>query len=459
MNQAFSSLSLPQNVLANLDSLGYHSMTPIQAASLPHILKGKDVIAQASTGSGKTVAFSLGVLSKVNEQDSSTQALVLCPTRELAEQVATEIRRLARHKENTKVLTLYGGVPLASQVASLKHGAQIVVGTPGRVLDHMLRRNLDLGAVNTLVLDEADRMLDMGFEEEIAAVTTATPKQRQTLLFSATYPAQIDQISADIQRDPEQIKVASLHDASQITQRCYEVTKENRLTIAQALLTHFAPQSAIVFCNSRIDCQNAADQLREKGFSAAALHGDMEQMARQEVLIQFANRSLALLVATDVAARGLDIEDVELVLNYQVSADPEVHVHRIGRTGRAGNKGRALTLCSPDELNWAKAIEAYQQQAFNWADASKLRFKASGVTDPLYRTIRIDAGKKQKIRPGDILGALTKDAGIEGDDIGKISLGQNQGYVAVKLRSVKRAMAQFREGKLKGKRVRARKLS
>jgi ATP-dependent RNA helicase DbpA len=458
MSQAFSALSLPQPLLENLDSLNYQAMTPIQSASLPFILKGQDVIAQASTGSGKTVAFSVGLLTKLDEQDSRVQALVLCPTRELAEQVSTEIRRLARYKDNIKVLTLYGGVPLASQVASLRHGAQVVVGTPGRILDHMLRRNLDLGAVSTLVLDEADRMLDMGFAEEIAAVTTATSKQRQTLLFSATYPAQIAQISADIQRDPEQVKVASLHDASSITQRCYEVSKDNRLATAQALLTHFSPQSAIVFCNSRIDCQQLAEQLSEKGFSAAPLHGDMEQAARQEVLIQFASRSLCLLVATDVAARGLDIEDVDLVLNYQVSADPEVHVHRIGRTGRAGNKGLALTLCSPEETKWAAAIEEYQQQKFNWADAGKLRFKAGGITEPLYRTLRMEGGRKQKIRPGDILGALTKDAGIGSEDIGKISLAQNCSYVAVKMRSVKRAMAHFREGKLKGKRIRARKL-
>ncbi|GGD48976.1 ATP-dependent RNA helicase DbpA [Lacimicrobium alkaliphilum] len=458
MHQAFSSLSLPQPLLENLDSLRYQVMTPIQAASLPFILQGRDVIAQASTGSGKTVAFSIGLLLKVDEQDSRVQALVLCPTRELADQVSTEIRRLARYKDNLKVLTLYGGVPMASQVASLRHGAQVVVGTPGRTLDHMLRRNLDLGAVSTLVLDEADRMLDMGFAEEIAAVTTATPKQRQTLLFSATYPAQIARISADIQRDPEQVKVESLHDAGSITQRSYEVTKDNRLATAQALLTHFSPKSAIVFCNSRIDCQQLAETLCEKGFSAAPLHGDMEQVARQEVLIQFASRSLAVLVATDVAARGLDIEDVELVLNYQVSADPEVHVHRIGRTGRAGNKGLALTLCSPEEVKWAAAVEEYQQQKFNWSDASKIRFKASGITEPLYRTLRMDAGKKQKIRPGDILGALTKDADISGDDIGKITLAQNCSYVAVKMRSVKRALAHFREGKLKGKRVRARKL-
>ncbi|MDF2176746.1 ATP-dependent RNA helicase DbpA [Aliiglaciecola sp. CAU 1673] len=458
MSLDFSSLPLSEAMLDNLNSLGYLQMTPIQAASLPLILSGRDVLGKASTGSGKTAAFAIGLLNKINVQDMSPQALVLCPTRELAEQVAAEIRRLARHLANIKVLTLYGGTPMAPQVASLKHGAQIVVGTPGRVLDHLGRRNLDVSRVGCLVLDEADRMLDMGFAKDMAAVIALLPKSRQTLLFSATYPKEIAAISADIQQQPEQVEVSAVHGQEKITQFFYEVANDKRLHACMSLLTHFEPESAMVFCNSKVECQQVADSLAERGFSALALHGDLEQWERQQVLLRFANGSARVLVGTDVAARGLDIPAVGAVINYHVTPDPEVHIHRIGRTGRAEASGVALTLCSPEEVSRANAIENYQQKPIQWADISRIPFKNHNIKEAAFVTLCLDGGKKAKIRAGDILGALTKDAEVPGVDIGKIDLTETHAFVAIKQRSVKRAMAHFREGKLKGKKVRARKL-
>lgn len=458
MSTAFSSLSLPPALLSNLSDLGYQQMTEIQTASLPLMLAGKDVIAQAKTGSGKTVAFGIGLLSRLQVDDFTTQALVLCPTRELAEQVSGELRKLARFQANIKVLALYGGVPMASQVASLAHGSQIVVGTPGRVRDLLSRRHLDLSRLSTLVLDEADRMLEMGFAEDLSAIIGTAPRQRQTLLFSATFAEDIQRISADIQREPQRVTVEAVHDQQQISQFFYEVAEERRAHALRCLLTHFEPDSAMVFCNTRAECQAVADDLAEKGFAAQALHGELEQRERQEVLVQFAQRSIAVLVATDVAARGLDIKEVDAVINYHVAQDPQAHVHRIGRTGRAGHKGLALTLCSPAEAGRAAAIEEFQQQKPVWSDIERIRFKNGAIKDPLYRTLCIDGGRKDKVRKGDVLGALTKDAGIDGADVGQIDIMDNQTYVAVKLRSVKRTLAYLREGKIKGRRFRARKL-
>lgn len=458
MRQDFACLDLPDAMLENLASLGYAQMTAIQAASLPLILSGQDVVAKASTGSGKTAAFAIGLLQRLTLEDLHVQSLVLCPTRELAEQVATEIRRLARHLPNLRVLTLYGGTPMGPQVVSLQHGAHIVVGTPGRILDHLERGNVDFSRLGCLVLDEADRMLDLGFAREMAAVIAQLPRQRQTLLFSATYPQEIAAISADIQRQPQQVEVAAVHSQEKIAQFFYEVSEDQRLHACMRLLTHFQPASAMVFCNSKAECQQVADRLCEQGFSALALHGDLEQWQRQQVLIRFANGSARVLVATDVAARGLDIPDVGAVINYHVSADPEVHIHRIGRTGRADANGVALTLCTADEVLRANAIEGYQQKPIRWADINRIGFKRRNIKEAAYSTLCLEGGKKAKIRAGDILGALTKDAEIPGVDIGKITVTENEAFVAVKQRSVKRAMAHFREGKIKGKKVRAKKL-
>ena len=340
-----------------LASLAYHQMTPIQAQSLPHILDGKDLIAQGKTGSGKTVAFGIGLLSRIKTEKLNVQALVLCPTRELAEQVGKEIRRLARFTQNIKLLTLCGGVPFAPQAASLVKGVHIIVATPGRLMDHLSKQTLNLKSVNTLVLDEADRMLDMGFYDAITAIIAETPKTRQTLLFSATFPDSIKQMSRSIQRKPLSVKVETSHVPAEIEQLFFEIKKHERNNTLLLLLTHYKPASVVIFCKTKRDTQDVADMLNEKGHSAVAIHGDLEQRERNQVLIRFANRSCPILVATDVAARGLDIEDLEMVINYELPRDPEVYVHRIGRTGRAGKHGLAMSLFMQSEVVKLNAIE------------------------------------------------------------------------------------------------------
>ncbi|MGS2721709.1 ATP-dependent RNA helicase DbpA [Paraglaciecola aestuariivivens] len=459
MNKDFASLGLNYALLDNLETMGFQEMTDIQAKSLPAIIAGKDVVAKAKTGSGKTAAFGLGLLHNLNVKRFRVQALVMCPTRELAEQVAEEIRRLGRGVHNIKVLTLCGGTPMGPQIGSLEHGAHIVVGTPGRIMDHLFRQRLDLSEVNTLVLDEADRMLDMGFEVEMAKVIDAVPLERQTLLFSATYPETIAQISRDVQKDPVEVSVEATHDTDKIEQIFFEVEEAHRVKATAALLSHYQPESAIIFCNTKVACQQVYDELKSLGVSALALHGDLEQRDRTQVLIRFANRSVSVLIATDVASRGLDIKEVNAVISHQITPDPEVHIHRIGRTGRADAKGLALTLCTPKEMHRANAIEDYQQSKIKWTGIQSIRFHANRLIQPEYATICIDGGKKSKIRPGDIIGALTKDADIAFDDIGKINLTATHTYVAVKTRSVKRALKQFNEGKLKGRKFKARKLN
>ncbi|TKF57875.1 ATP-dependent RNA helicase DbpA, partial [Vibrio kanaloae] len=301
----FSSIALKPELLNTLDSLGYTEMTPIQALSLPTILNGKDVIGQGKTGSGKTAAFGLGVLQNLRVKRFRVQSLVLCPTRELADQVAKEIRTLARGIHNIKVLTLCGGMPMGPQIGSLEHGAHILVGTPGRILDHLEKDRIDLSELNTLVLDEADRMLEMGFQDALDAVIEAAPKERQTLLFSATFPKQIKSVADRIMRDPEMVKVESTHDHSSIQQHFYKVEgTEARDDALELLLLHHQPESAVVFCNTKKEVQNVNDELSHRGFSVIELHGDMEQRERDQALVQFSNKTISILVATDVAARG-----------------------------------------------------------------------------------------------------------------------------------------------------------
>ncbi|MEH6712257.1 MAG: ATP-dependent RNA helicase DbpA [Paraglaciecola polaris] len=459
MSKEFSSLGLEPALLDNLQSMGFSQMTEIQAGTLPAILAGRDVVAKAKTGSGKTAAFGLALLHNLDVKRFRVQALVMCPTRELAEQVALEIRRLGRGIHNIKVLTLCGGTPMGPQIGSLEHGAHIIVGTPGRIMDHLYKRRLDLSEVNTLVLDEADRMLDMGFEDEMDAVIKSVPQHRQTLLFSATYPESIAKISGQVQKNPLEVTVESTHDTETIEQLFFEVEDTHRTKAVAALLSHYQPESAIVFCNTKIACQEVADELQSLGVSVLALHGDLEQRERNQVLVRFSNKSVSVLVATDVASRGLDIKEVNAVISYHITPDPEVHIHRIGRTGRADAKGVALTLVAPDEMARANAIEDYQQAKIKWTGIQAMRFHANRLIQPVYSTLCVDGGKKSKLRPGDILGALTKEAEIPGDDIGTIHITEFHAYVAVKLRSVKRAMRQLGEGKIKGRKFKVRKFN
>ncbi|MCH8263696.1 MAG: ATP-dependent RNA helicase DbpA [Proteobacteria bacterium] len=454
----FSRLPLGPEFLANLQSMDYQVMTPIQAQSLPDILKGKDLLAQAKTGSGKTAAFGIGLLDKLEVRTYQTQALVLCPTRELADQVSNEIRRLARAIPNTKILTLCGGKPMAPQLASLEHDPHIVVGTPGRILKHLGKETLKLDRLNTLVLDEADRMLDMGFHEDIMRIIDMTPHQRQTLLFSATYPEEIKDISHAIQTDPVDVRVESLHGNKKIKQVFYEIQKSERTKTLVALLQHYRPESSLVFCNRKQQCQELADALWQQGFHALALHGDLEQRDRDQVLLQFANKSSSILVATDVAARGLDIKDLQAVINFELSPDPEVHIHRIGRTGRAGNKGLALSLFMASETPKVIRIEEYQDSPARIDKPSSLESRENFRLSPPMVTLCINGGRKNKIRAGDILGALTANTNLPGKQIGKIDVFDILAYVAVERPIAKQALKILSGGKIKGRKFKVRKL-
>ena len=457
-NDSFSSLPISREQLANLETLGYQKMTPVQAQSLPHVLKGSDLIAQAKTGSGKTAAFGIGLLERINPRFFGLQALVLCPTRELADQVGKELRRLARSTPNIKLVLLCGGKPFGPQKGSLEHGAHIAVGTPGRIQDHLRRGTLKLDGLKTLVLDEADRMLDMGFFDVMSEIIAQTPKTRQTLMFSATYPEQIKKMCRSIQRNPVTVTVEAEHKPGVIEQIFYEVKKHERNNTLLALFEHYKPQTTLVFCHTKKQCDEVARLLNEHRIEALAIHGDLEQRERDEVLAKFSNNSCSVLVATDVAARGLDIKSLEAVINYELPRDPEIYVHRIGRTGRAGEKGIALSIFAESEQFRVSLIEGFLNKP------CVIDVYASLDRDPEYSlkspmvTIQLDAGRKNKIRPGDILGALTGEAGLEGSSIGKIDIFDMSSYVAVQRQALRQALNYLANGKVKGRSIRARKV-
>ncbi len=454
---SFDTLALEPATRENLRSLGYLEMTPIQAASLPPALLGKDLIAQAQTGSGKTAAFALALLANLNPRRFAVQAMVLCPTRELADQVTAEIRRLARAQDNIKVVTLCGGVALRGQRASLEHGAHVVVGTPGRVIDHLERGHLTLEALATLVLDEADRMLDMGFFDDIAKVARQCPRERQTLLFSATYPEGIAKLAQQFMRDPVTVKVEAQSDAVLIEQRFYQVTRTNRFETVAMTLNHFRPISTLAFCNTKQQCRDLVAFLLQQGFNAQALYGELEQRERDQVLAQFANRSCSVLVATDLASRGLDIIQLEAVLNVTITPDPQVHVHRIGRTGRAGEQGLAISLASLDEMGSVGKIEQYQKSESVWYERDTLTPTGQGPLLAPMVTLQIAGGRKEKIRPGDVLGALTgPDGGFKREQIGRISVTDFSTFVAVERAVAGEALRKLNAGKVKGRSVRVR---
>jgi ATP-independent RNA helicase DbpA len=454
----FSTLALHPGLLSNLDSLGYSEMTPIQAQSLPLILQGKDLLGQAKTGSGKTAAFGLGVLNQIDIKNYDIQAMVLCPTRELADQVCKEIRRLARGIPNVKVLSLCGGVSIGPQIGSLEHGAHIVVGTPGRIEDHLRKRTLKLDGLKMLVLDEADRMLDMGYNEAITNIAKQMPRDRQTLLFSATYPTTIKKLSQSFQRNPESVRIENKQESSDIKQLFFEVNKKQRSEALIALLAKYQPESSLVFCNTKQKCQDICDDLRQQGVIALALHGDLEQRDRDRVMVRFANRSCSVLVATDVAARGLDVKGLDAVINVELSRDPEVHVHRIGRTGRAGEQGLALSIYTPEQTGLLNAIEDYLGVAPEIVSGDELDFDARVKLYPPMVTLVIDGGKKDKLRPGDVLGALTGELGIDGSEVGKIDISHFATCIAIKRESAKLALKALENGKIKGRQFKIRRV-
>jgi ATP-dependent RNA helicase DbpA len=455
---AFSELALPAAQLENLASMGYQKMTAIQAAALPVALDGKDLIAQAKTGSGKTATFALPLLEKLNPRFFGCQALILCPTRELATQVANEIRRLARYQQNIKVVVLCGGQSIGPQIGSLEHGAHIVVGTPGRLCDHLRKETLDISQVNTLVLDEADRMLEMGFSEDIESIVAMTPASRQTLFFSATYPDDILSLSERFQRSPQRITVESLHSDQQITQLSFICAKNQKLDALVRMLHHFRPQNAVVFCNTKQLVRDVCEHLEDNHISVCGLHGDLEQRDRDQVLTQFTQKSCSVLVATDVAARGLDIDDLPAVINYELPRDSQVYVHRIGRTGRAGKSGLALNLFSESELYKLRAIGEQQQRELEFETIDTLSTSGPGMPLPAYSTLCIAGGRRDKVRPGDILGALTGEAGIAGSAVGKITVLDYASFVAIERGIAEQALGRLLNGKIKGRKFKVRRL-
>jgi ATP-dependent RNA helicase DbpA len=388
----------------------------------------------------------------------AVQSLVLCPTRELAEQVTQEVRRLARAEDHIKVLTLCGGSVMRTQLASLEHGAHIVVGTPGRIMDHLERGSLKLDALNTLVLDEADRMLDMGFFDDIATVAKQCPKQRQTLLFSATYPEGIAKLSAAFMREPKEVKLTQQHAATKIRQRFYEVRDDERLHAVSLLLNHHRPVSTLAFCNTKQQCRDLVQVLRAQGFAALELHGDLDQRDRDQVMVRFANRSCSVLVATDIAARGLDISQLEAVINVDIAADTDTHTHRIGRTGRADEEGWAFSLASMDEMGRVGNIEKAMGFTTEWHPLAELKNASAEPLKPPMQTIQILGGRKEKIRPGDVLGALTKDLGFAGAQIGKINVNEFSTYVAVESGIAQQVVRKLSTAKVKGRSVKLRLL-
>lgn len=463
MPAGFASLGLSPDLVAVAEELGFDAMTPIQAAGIPILLAGKDLIGQARTGSGKTAAFALPILEALRLQERAIQALVLCPTRELSAQVAREIRTLGRRHAGLQVLVVSGGQPVRSQARALERGVHVAVGTPGRVLDHLRRGTLDLTLVTLAVLDEADRMLDMGFADEMGQILSALPSARQTAFFSATFPGSVDAMSRLHQRDAVRIALDEPGDETQqIRQRVLPAEPAHKLRALYQVLAEHPHDSALVFCNLKASVSELTRSLVSAGVSTACLHGDVEQFDRDRAMAMFRNQSVRVLVASDVAARGIDVEGLDLVVNYDLPAQPDIYIHRIGRTGRAGKAGLAVSLMSAADERKLAAIEqrtgATLERMSRDANAGlAIEELARRVARaPRMDTLEIAGGRKDKLRAGDILGALTGEAGgLRGDQIGRIEIQERRTYVAVSTSASRKAVASLREGRIKGRRFRA----
>ena len=453
MTNSFNTLALTSEILENLESLGFTSMTPVQEQALPLILEGCDLIAQAKTGSGKTAAFGLGILNKLNLESKRLQSLVLCPTHELALQVAEELRRLARFTRNCKILVICGGVSEYQQLSSLEHGAHIIVGTPGRVLKFLKKDAINLETINFLVLDEADRMLDMGFQEEMEAIISFAPKNIQSLLFSATFPPEIEKLSRAFQQNPKRVTVDTKHEKNIIRQVFIELNDHSeKLDALIKLLGNYKPQSVVVFCKTKQLCADVSRALVKQGIPALAFHGDLEQNERTVVLTKFSNQSCLILVATDVAARGLDIKALEAVVNFDLPTDAEVYTHRIGRTARAGKEGLAFSFFVKREKEKLHDIENYQGHINEYLKVEALSSTAKYDLKAPMKTMYINGGKKEKVRPGDILGALINEVGLDASEVGSINIQEHQSFVAIHASKIDQTITKLHNGKIKGRR-------
>nr|WP_228286261.1 ATP-dependent RNA helicase DbpA [Arcobacter vandammei] len=442
-------MKISEDFKKNLESQGYINLTPIQELSLNSSLEGRDLIARAKTGSGKTLAFSLPIVEKLRVKEFKVQALLLAPTRELANQIAQNLRLLFRHIHNVKILTLCGGVPFKPQVVSLNHQAHIIVGTPGRVLKHLGEKNLNLDFVDTFVLDEADKMLDMGFFEDIEKVASFLPKKRQTMLFSATYTDDIKNLVSNILDNPLHIEVEN-EEKNIIKQEFYALEEREKAQNIKKLIRSFEAKSTIIFCNQKITCEDLADILHDDGLDVLTMHSDLEQKQRDETLILFSNQTYPILIASDVASRGLDIDDVDLVINYDLALNSKIHTHRIGRTARAGKGGVAISFFTNDEEQRANEFkEIFDDIEFK--DAKTIRDNSNFEIDLGLRAIFINGGKKHKLRKMDILGSLTAGIGLDKDDIGKIDVLDFCSYVAVKKDKLNIILDRLNKTKIKGK--------
>lgn len=423
---AFDSIeAFPKMLLETLTILNFTSMTEIQDKAIKPILEGKDILAQSKTGSGKTLAFGLPCIVRTDIDQNKPQTIVITPTRELAEQIANQLRKVAAYKPNLKILTLYGGVPLRAQAESLAKGAHILIGTPGRIQDHLAKETLVLDSIKTLVLDEADRMLDMGFYDEIVKIGSNMPRTKQTLLFSATFPEKIEKLAKALLKQPMVIKVDTVQESAKIDEIVYETS--DKFKTLTALIQSYKPKSLLVFCNTKAEAVSLTDSLHQHGHSVIDIHGDLDQRERNESVIAFSNGSRRIMVATDVASRGLDIKDIELVINYDLPFDQEVYTHRIGRTGRADAVGTAISLYGPRESEKC----AYITSQARTAEMKDLRVDATFKMVSEYDTLCINGGKKTKLRAGDILGTLCKEVGIDPNMIGKIDITDTKSYIAL----------------------------
>jgi ATP-independent RNA helicase DbpA len=460
----FAALPLSPSLSGVAAELGFEKLTAIQAESMPPLLAGRDLIGQSATGSGKTVAFALPLLERLDLGTQELQGLVLTPTRELAAQVARELRRLGRRQPGLSVALLSGGEPVREQTRALERGAHLAVGTPGRVLDHLRRRTLRVHRVATIVLDEADRMLDMGFQPDIERVLKALPSSRQVVLFSATFPEAIRELSKKYQKHPVSVRVdAQTKDKPDIVELVLRTPEGKKLDALRWALRAHPHESALVFANQKVTVAALERALVAQGVSVSSLHGDLEQRDRDRVMAKFRNGSTRVLLATDVASRGIDLDNLSLVINLDLPSQPEVYVHRIGRTGRAGKSGLAISLCAPADEPKLEAIEEYTGRALTEVEPEPHgpgRPDSAHLLGAGMDTLRLSGGRKDKLRAGDILGALTGEAGgLRGADVGKIEIHDQFSFVAVAKAVSQKALESLGGGRIKGRRFRVTRVA
>lgn len=517
----FEELNIDERILRAIEDMGFEETSPIQTQAIPAVCEGIDVVGQAQTGTGKTAAYTIPMLMKINPQIKKPQAIVLCPTRELAVQVAEEIRKLAKYMSDIKVLPVYGGQEIVRQIKSLKTGVQIIVGTPGRVMDHMRRKTVKFDNINMVILDEADEMLDMGFREDMETILTDTPQDRQTVMFSATMPKAIMDIARNFQKDAKVIKVVRKElTVSNIEQFYYEVRHKNKTEVLCRLIDIYNPRLSVVFCNTKRQVDELISELKGRGYFADGIHGDMKQQQRDRVMDDFRSGKVDILIATDVAARGIDVDDVDMVFNYDIPQDEEYYVHRIGRTGRAGRSGMALSFISGKEVYKLKDIERYcktkilakpvpslddvkNTKVDNMFEKIKQTIEEGGLTDMVNlveehvnqeeytsmdmaaallkmligdtleredevenfhfdidkddsRMVRlfINIGKKDKIKPSNILGAIAGESGMPGKLVGAIDMMDNYTFVDVPAIHAEKVLKAMNDNvQIKGRRV------